>query len=199
MFTLLLKTVLCILKSWSKVPLERCPLLSRFNNLNSFFFHRRVAPTFWLLFWILLWIHSSSSIHVFQVLWIPELDAVLQVRSYKSRGGQSHGWTRLVRLAFCCEDAHWQIIPKFSSTAQVLLLRVVLNPFIPLLNLMRFIGAHSSRLSRSSWMATLPSRIPSTPFSFVSSANLLTESHSLCFRWRLFIVLVPVWTLEGYH
>lgn len=42
-------------------------------------------------FMAVLWIHSSRSIHVFQALWIQELDAVLLVRSCKSGvEGENH-------------------------------------------------------------------------------------------------------------
>ncbi|KAK4811770.1 LOW QUALITY PROTEIN: hypothetical protein QYF61_005338 [Mycteria americana] len=44
---------------------------------------------------------------------------------------------------------------------------------LALLNFMSFARAHLSSLSRSLWMASLPSRVSTTPLSLVSSANLL--------------------------
>jgi len=41
------------------------------------------------------------------------------------------------------------------------------------LNLIRFLSAQLSSLSRSRWMAAQPSGVSTTPPSFVSSANLL--------------------------
>ena len=44
---------------------------------------------------------------------------------------------------------------------------------LPLLNLIRFLSAQLSSLSRSRWMAAQPSGVSTTPPSLVSSANLL--------------------------
>ena len=59
---------------------------------------------------------------------------------------------------------------------------------LALLNLIRFSWAHFSSLSRSLWMASLPSSVLTAPLSLVSSANLLRVYHffMLCFPtdWR---------------
>lgn len=44
---------------------------------------------------------------------------------------------------------------------------------LPLLNFMRFLSAHSSNLSRSFWVAALPSCILTAPSGLVSSVNLM--------------------------
>ena len=44
---------------------------------------------------------------------------------------------------------------------------------LPLLNLIRFLSAHLSSLSRSRWMAAQPASVSTTPPSLVSSANWL--------------------------
>ena len=44
---------------------------------------------------------------------------------------------------------------------------------LPLLNLIRFLSAQLSSLSRSRWLAAQPASVSTTPPSFVSSANLL--------------------------
>lgn len=52
---------------------------------------------------------------------------------------------------------------------------------------------HSSSLSRSLWVASLPSGLSTVPLSLVSFPNLLRVSISFM---KIFNVLVPVWTLR---
>jgi len=49
---------------------------------------------------------------------------------------------------------------------------------LALLNLMRFTWTHVSSLSRSLWVASLPSGVVTVPHSLVSSENLL-RVHSI--------------------
>ena len=61
---------------------------------------------------------------------------------------------------------------------------------LPWLNLIRFLSAQLSSLSRSVWMAAQPAGVSTTPPSFVSSANLLrvhSNSSSKSFHLHIFI------------
>ena len=99
-----------------------------------------------------------------------------------------------VQLAFWAAGTHYWLMSSFLSTGTPKffssgLLSVLSSPSLcwcwglpwarsralpfALLNLTRFARAHSSSLSRSRWMASLPSSIPATLLSLVSSTDLL--------------------------
>jgi len=70
------------------------------------------------------------------------------------------------------------------------------------LNLIRFTQAHLSNLLRPLWMASLPSTVPTTPLSLVSSANLLRvhfQFHYWCHWKRCQRALVPRQTAGGHY
>ena len=111
---------------------------------------------------------------------------------------------------FCIASAHCQHTSSFSPTSiypQVLLHRATLNLVIlqsvlmlviptpmcrtlhlALLNFLRFTWAHSSSLSRSLWMASLPSSKSIASLSLVSFANLL-RMHSIPVSMSLIKIL----------
>jgi len=67
---------------------------------------------------------------------------------------------------------------------------------LPLLNLIRFLFVQPSSLSRSHWMAVQTSGVSTTPFSFVSSANLLRVG-SIPLSWSLMKMSNKILCLEN--
>ena len=142
---------------------------------------------------------ALQQLHVSPALRTPHLDAGLQVMPHQhSVEGQIPSLTLLatllwmqprIQLAFWAARAPCWLT---SSTLRCFFSRAALNPFIPqlvlvvhvaltqvqtlhmdLLNLLRFIWAHCSSLSRSLWMASHPSG--------VSTAQGLASFRYCCF------------------